>query len=73
MDFVNASELPQKQPPIPTHLVGILEAGTTVPEYVPAGSASTSLTLERTTVPDGHERTIDHFVFEVQGETKLPV
>ena len=37
------------------------------------GSASTSLTLKRTTVPEGHERAIDHFVFEVQGETKLPV
>ena len=72
MDSINAPELSQKQP-IPTHLVGILEAGTAVTEHVPAGSASTSLTLKRTTVPDGHERTIDHFVFEVQGETKLPV
>ena len=62
MDSINTPESTQKQP-IPTHLVGILEAGT-VPEYVPAGSASTSLTLKRTTVPDGHECAIDHFVFE---------
>ena len=58
--------------PIPTHLAGILEARTAVLEYVPAGSASTSLTLKRTTVLEAHERAIDHFVFEVQGETKLP-
>ena len=45
----------QKQP-IPTHLVGILEAGTAAIEHVPAGSASTALTLKRTTVPDGYER-----------------
>ena len=70
MDSINAPESSQKQP-IPTHLVGILEPGTTVPEHVPAGSTSTTLTLKRTTVPDGYERTIDHFVFEVQGETKL--
>ena len=38
MDSMNAPESTQKQP-IPTHLVGILEAGT-VSEYVPAGSTS---------------------------------
>ena len=58
MDSINTPESSQKQP-IPTQLVGILEAGT-VPEYVPAGSASTSLTLMRTTVPEGHERMTNH-------------
>ena len=55
---------------IPTHLAGILEAGTAVTEHVPAGSTSIPLTLKRTSVPDGYERTIvfDQFEFE----TKLP-
>ena len=35
-------------------------------EYVPAGSTSTTLILKRTTVPEGHERTIDHFESESQ-------
>ena len=65
MDSINAPESSQKQP-IPTHLVGILEAGTTVPEHVPAGSTSTTLILKRTTFPEGHDRAIDHFVFEAQ-------
>ena len=65
MDNINAPESSQKQP-IPTDLVGILEAGTAVPEHVPAGSTCTTLTLKRTTVPEGHERAIDHFVFESQ-------
>ena len=47
-----------------THLVRILEAGTAASEHVPTGSASTALTLQRTTVPEGHERTTDHFVSE---------
>ena len=64
MDSINASESLQKLS-IATHLVGILEAGTAVPEHVPIGSASTSLTLKRTIVPEEHERAIDHFVFEV--------
>ena len=38
------------------------------PEYVPAGSTSTTLTLKRTSAPEGHERAVDHFGFE----TKLP-
>ena len=38
MDSINTPESSQKLS-IPTHLVGILEAGT-VPEYVPAGSTS---------------------------------
>lgn len=66
MDSINAPEPPQELP-IPTHLVGILEAGTAVPEYVPAGSASATLTLKRTTVPDGYERAIDHFEFDLTG------
>ena len=65
MDSINTPESTQKQP-IRTHLVGILEAGTAVLEHVPAGSASTSLTLKRTTVPEGHERITDHFESESQ-------
>ena len=65
MDSINAPESSQKQP-TPTHLVGILEAGTAVTEHVPAGSTSTTLTLKRTTVPEGHERGMDHFEFESQ-------
>ena len=70
---------------IPTHLVGIPEAGTVL-EDVPAGAASARLTLKRATVSDGHECAIDHSESEsqasledwcqfsqVQGETKLPV
>ena len=63
MDSINA--IAQEQP-IPTHLVGILESGTAASEHVPTGSASTALTLKRTTVPEGHERTTDHFVSESQ-------
>ena len=48
------------------HLVGILEAGTAVPEYVPADSTSVTLTLKRTPVPDGYERAIDHFEFDLR-------
>ena len=59
MDRINAS-----QEHIPTHLVRILESGTAASEHVPTGSASTALTLQRTTVPEGNERTTDHFVSE---------
>ena len=65
MDSINTPESSQELT-IPTHLVGILEAGTAAIEHVPAGSASTALTLKRTTVPDGHERAIDHFVSETR-------
>ena len=63
MDSINAPESSQELT-IPTHLVGILEAGTAATEHVPAGSTSTTLILKRTTVPEGHERAIDHFVSE---------
>ena len=68
MDSINAPESSQKQP-IPTHFVGILEAGTAVTEHVPAGSASNSLILKRTTVPDGYECAIDHFEFDLTGQS----
>ena len=55
MDSINTPESSQELP-IPTHHVGILEAGTAATEHVPADSASTALTLKRTTVPDGYER-----------------
>ena len=32
-----------------------------MPEYVPAGSTSAALTLNRASVPEGHEQAIDHF------------
>ena len=50
----------------PTQLVGNLEAETVMPECVPAGLTSASLTLNRTSVQEGHERTTDHFVSERQ-------
>ena len=52
VDSINAPESSEELT-IPTHLVRILEAGTAVIEHVPVGSASTALTLKRTTVPDG--------------------
>ena len=55
MNSINTPESSEELT-IPTHLVGILEAGTAAIEHVPAGSASTALTLKRTTVPDGYER-----------------
>ena len=57
MDSINAPESTRKQP-FPTHLVGILEAGT-VPEYVPSW-LDKCLTLKRTTVPEEHERMTNH-------------
>ena len=83
-DSISMPESTQKQL-IPTHLVGIPEAGTVL-EDVPAGAASARLTSKRATVSDGHECAIDHSESEsqasledwcqfsqVQGETKLPV
>ena len=64
MDGINASESAQKQP-ILTHLVRILEAGTAASEHVPTGSASTALTLNKTSVQEGQEQAIDHFRFDL--------
>lgn len=50
-----------------THSVQVLEAGTDVPEYIPHGSLPGTLTLKRSTVPDGYERPIDHFEFALSG------
>ena len=64
MDNINAPESARKQP-IPTQLVRILEAGTVVPWYVPADSTRAVLTLNRTSVQEGHEQAIDHFGFDL--------
>ena len=61
-DSINA---PAQELSILTLLVGILEAGTAVPEYVPAGSTSATLILNRTSVLEGHKQAIDHFKFDL--------
>ena len=35
--------------------------------YVPAGSKPVQMTVKRSTVPEGYERAIDHFEFDLTG------
>jgi len=53
----------------PSHLVEVLDAQAAgeVPAYVPAGSKPGKLRLKRSTVPEGYERPIDHFEFDLTG------
>jgi len=68
-DNLEAPEPPQELG-APTHLVEILPAGLAtklVPAYVPHGSKPVSMTLKRSTVPEGYERAVDHFEFDLIG------
>lgn len=51
----------------PSHLVEVLPAGTKVEPYVPHGSKFCKMTIKRTTVPEGYDRAIDHFEFDLTG------
>ena len=67
-DNIQAPEPPQELGAA-MHKVEVIkspaEAGITVPEYVPVGSAPAWMTLKRSTVPEGYERAIDHFEFKL--------
>eukprot|EP00928_Gymnodinium_smaydae_P019150 TRINITY_DN17317_c0_g5_i2.p1 TRINITY_DN17317_c0_g5~~TRINITY_DN17317_c0_g5_i2.p1 ORF type:complete len:794 (-),score=152.86 TRINITY_DN17317_c0_g5_i2:146-2356(-) len=65
-DNIEAPAPPQELSP-PSHLVEMLDPSTEVEEYVPHGSKLVRLTLKKSTVPEGYERTIDHFEFDLSG------
>ncbi|OLP81965.1 Pyruvate dehydrogenase [NADP(+)], mitochondrial [Symbiodinium microadriaticum] len=56
----------------PSHLVEILPADDSKAKlasepFVPHGSKPVAMTVKRSTVPDGYERAIDHFEFNLEG------
>jgi len=70
-DNIEAPEPPQELG-APSHLVEVLSPGPetdklVVPAYVPHGSKPVTMTLKRSTVPEGYERAIDHFEFDLTG------
>merc|ERR1719464_342043 len=69
-DNIEAPEPPQELG-APSHLVEILAPGQEtqqlVPAYVPHGSKPATMTLKRSTVPEGYERAVDHFEFDLTG------
>jgi len=65
-DNIEAPPPPKELSP-PTHLVQTLEGEQTLSEYVPDHSAPVVLRVKRTTVPEGYERPIDHFEFDLTG------
>jgi len=70
-DNIEAPEPPQELSP-PSHLVEILPAEDSKAKlasepFVPHGSKPVSMTVKRSTVPDGYERAIDHFEFNLEG------
>lgn len=69
-DNIEAPEAPQELSP-PSHLVEILSAddpkAKQLEAFVPAGSKPVRMTLKRSTVPEGYERAIDHFEFDLSG------
>eukprot|EP00929_Paragymnodinium_shiwhaense_P014329 TRINITY_DN12222_c0_g2_i1.p1 TRINITY_DN12222_c0_g2~~TRINITY_DN12222_c0_g2_i1.p1 ORF type:complete len:1858 (+),score=528.37 TRINITY_DN12222_c0_g2_i1:77-5650(+) len=68
-DFYDNIEAPPPPQELghPSHLVQIVEGAVEVPEYVPAGSKPVTLKVKRSTVPEGYERPIDHFEFDLTG------
>ena len=74
-DNIDAPEPPQELG-APSHLVEILPPGPETEKllspYAPHGSKPVTMTLKRSTVPDGYERDIDHFEFDLSG-SGLPV
>jgi len=69
-DNIDAPAPPQELG-APSHLVEILPAGPETDKllspYVPHGSKPCKMTIKRSTVPDGYERAIDHFEFDLAG------
>eukprot|EP00403_Amphidinium_massartii_P040736 CAMPEP_0178437148 /NCGR_PEP_ID=MMETSP0689_2-20121128/34821_1 /TAXON_ID=160604 /ORGANISM="Amphidinium massartii, Strain CS-259" /LENGTH=1806 /DNA_ID=CAMNT_0020059297 /DNA_START=173 /DNA_END=5593 /DNA_ORIENTATION=+ len=70
-DNIEAPEPPQELSP-PTHLVEIMDPADeqtvrAVLPFEPHHSAKVQLELKRSTVPDGYERAIDHFEFDLTG------
>ncbi|CAJ1344552.1 unnamed protein product, partial [Effrenium voratum] len=70
-DNIEAPEPPQELSP-PSHLVEILPADDSKAKlaaepYVPHGSKPVQMNIKRSTVPDGYERAIDHFEFDLKG------
>jgi len=69
-DNIEAPEPPQELG-APSHLVEILAPGPETQKllspYVPHGSKPVKMTLKRSTVPEGYERDIDHFEFDLTG------
>eukprot|EP00930_Biecheleria_cincta_P040888 TRINITY_DN279_c0_g1_i4.p1 TRINITY_DN279_c0_g1~~TRINITY_DN279_c0_g1_i4.p1 ORF type:complete len:1874 (+),score=404.50 TRINITY_DN279_c0_g1_i4:640-5622(+) len=70
-DNIEAPEPPQELSP-PSHLVEILspedaKASKVITSYEPAGSKAVKMSVKRSTVPEGYERAIDHFEFDLTG------
>jgi sulfite reductase alpha subunit-like flavoprotein/ferredoxin len=66
MDNIEAPAPPQELG-APTHLVELLDSSVEVEPYVPDHSQKVTLNLKRSTVPEGYERPIDHFEFDLTG------
>mmetsp|Transcript_31414 Transcript_31414/g.98497 ORF Transcript_31414/g.98497 Transcript_31414/m.98497 type:complete len:1852 (-) Transcript_31414:149-5704(-) len=70
-DNIEAPAPPEEMTP-PSHLVEILPPDhakfpLAAEPYAPHGSKPTRMTLKRSTVPEGYERDIDHFEFDLSG------
>jgi homodimeric pyruvate:ferredoxin (flavodoxin) oxidoreductase len=65
-DNIEAPPPPKELSP-PTHLVEILEGEQTLSEFIPDHSSPVTLRVKRSTVPEGYERPIDHFEFDLTG------
>mmetsp|Transcript_167645 Transcript_167645/g.296840 ORF Transcript_167645/g.296840 Transcript_167645/m.296840 type:complete len:1850 (+) Transcript_167645:144-5693(+) len=67
-DNIEAPEPPQELSP-PSHLIEILDASEakSVVPYEPHHSKTISMTLKRSTVPEGYDRDIDHFELDLTG------
>jgi len=70
-DSIEAPAAPDELTP-PSHLVEVLPPGHAqlalgAQAYEPHGSVPVRMTLKRSTVPEGYERAIDHFEFDLTG------
>jgi len=70
-DNIEAPAPPEELAP-PSHLVEVLQAGhpkvkLASEPFMPHGSKEVRMTLKRSTVPEGYERAIDHFEFDLTG------
>eukprot|EP00933_Yihiella_yeosuensis_P019667 TRINITY_DN15891_c2_g1_i1.p1 TRINITY_DN15891_c2_g1~~TRINITY_DN15891_c2_g1_i1.p1 ORF type:complete len:1850 (-),score=463.66 TRINITY_DN15891_c2_g1_i1:474-6023(-) len=69
-DNIEAPEPPQELSP-PSHLIEILdpshEKAQNIPAFVPHHSSPVKMRTIRSTVPEGYERPIDHFEFDLSG------
>jgi len=73
-DFFDNIEAPAPPQELsaPSHLVEIMEPGDEQAKrallpYIPHGTHPMSMSLKRSTVPEGYERAIDHFEFDLTG------